>query len=767
MSTPTNGKIWTWSAWVKRGSLGSVQGLFSSGNGGTETSSLIFTASDTLQYYDFTASVLTNSLITTQVFRDPSAWYHIVVSMDTTQATASNRLKMYVNGVQVTSFSTASYPSLNQQFYINWPSLPTSIGRENSFGRYFDGYTAEINFIDGQALTPASFGSTNALTGVWQPAAYTGTYGTNGFYLPFTDNSALTTSSNVGLGKDFSGNGNYWTTNNISVTSGVTYDSMTDVPTLTNATTANYCVLNPLSNPNGPIYTISNGNLFINCLASSGNAPKMSALGSFFIQSGKWYWEVIENASVSGSGNSRFGIASGLVVGGNFGPQSATVFPGGTSATAATYSGTAPTWTSGDLIGFAFDKDALTLAVYKNGTLQGTFSGLESSVTGWLVLSAVNSSANDSASQWNFGQRPFAYTPPTGFLALNAFNLPTATILKGNTVMDATLYTGNGSTQTITNSGSMQPDFVWIKSRSAIGNSSLTDSVRGVNSQLYSSLTNAQGSQSDQVTAFNSNGFSLGANASGTGSTNLNAVTYVGWQWQAGQGTTSSNTDGTITSQVSVNPTAGFSVVTYTGTGANATIGHGLGVAPKTIFVKERSFARSWRVYNANLASGNVLYLDATDASTSEPTSFNSTAPSSTVFSVGSGAGTNENTNTFVAYCWAEIAGFSKFGLYTGNGSTDGVFVYLGFRPKYVMFKRTNSADQWIIEDAVRSTYNVVDARLFANISDAEVSNGNGNIDFLSNGFKLRNSQSGMNASGGTYIFMAFAENPTKYSLAR
>jgi hypothetical protein len=333
--------------------------------------------------------------------------------------------------------------------------------------------------------------------------------------------------------------------------------------------------------------------------------------------------------------------------------------------------------------------------------------------------------------------------------------------------MDATLYTGNGSTQTITNSGSMQPDFVWIKSRSAIGNSSLTDSVRGVNSQLYSSLTNAQGSQSDQVTAFNSNGFSLGANASGTGSTNLNAVTYVGWQWQAGQGTTSSNTDGTITSQVSVNPTAGFSVVTYTGTGANATIGHGLGVAPKTIFVKERSLARSWRVYNANLASGNVLYLDATDASTSEPTSFNSTAPSSTVFSVGSGAGTNENTNTFVAYCWAEIAGFSKFGLYTGNGSTDGVFVYLGFRPKYVMFKRTNSADQWIIEDAVRSTYNVVDARLFANISDAEVSNGNGNIDFLSNGFKLRNSQSGMNASGGTYIFMAFAENPTKYSLAR
>jgi hypothetical protein len=332
--------------------------------------------------------------------------------------------------------------------------------------------------------------------------------------------------------------------------------------------------------------------------------------------------------------------------------------------------------------------------------------------------------------------------------------------------MDATLYTGNGSTQTITNAAGFRPDFVWLKSRSSGGNHSLTDSVRGVNSQLFSSLTDAQGTATDQVTAFNTNGFALGANASGTGSTNVNTVTYVGWQWQAGQGTNTTNTAGSITSTVSVNASAGFSVATYTGTGANATVGHGLGVAPRMVIVKQRNGTFTWRVYHASLANTQVLYLSATDAATTETTAWNSTTPTSSVFSVGTSSATNGSTNTYVAYCWSEIDGFSKFGSYTGNGSADGTFVYTGFRPKFVLFKMSSAASSWFIRDTERDTYNASTKSLFPNLSDAENPSGAA-LDILSNGFKLRSTTSGVNGSGETIIYAAYAENPFRNSLAR
>jgi len=218
-----------------------IFGSFSSGT--TNFGQLLFNSSDQLDFQNYTTSI-TSRRTTSAVYRDPSAWYHIVLIFDSAQATASNRISLYVNGVQVTAFSASTDPVLNGDSFWNSASFnPMNIGAVGYNGsrtNFSDNYLAEVNFIDGQALTPSSFGSTNSTTGVWQPAAYTGTYGTNGFYLPFTDNSALTTSSNVGLGKDFSGNGNYWTTNNISITAGVTYDSMTDVPTLTSATAANF-----------------------------------------------------------------------------------------------------------------------------------------------------------------------------------------------------------------------------------------------------------------------------------------------------------------------------------------------------------------------------------------------------------------------------------------------------------------------------------------------------------------------------------------------
>ena len=269
-----NQTVWTWSKWVKRGTLGSIQTLFDAYTNGSNSSSISFTSADQLQVSNYVSASLVTNKVTTQVFRDPSAWYHIVVSSN-----GSTSLNIYVNGVQVTSFATNVGPTAANWFFNG--ANNHRIGTEASGGsptQLFDGYLTEVNFIDGQSLTPSSFGSTNALTGVWQPARYTGTYGTNGFYLPFTNTTSTTT-----LGYDFSPNGNNWTTNNISLTAGSTYDSMTDVPTLTSATTANYCVLNPLDKAS----TVTNGNL-----TTSSGAAHQSVRASFQAPStGLYYME--------------------------------------------------------------------------------------------------------------------------------------------------------------------------------------------------------------------------------------------------------------------------------------------------------------------------------------------------------------------------------------------------------------------------------------------------------------------------------------------
>lgn len=335
--------------------------------------------------------------------------------------------------------------------------------------------------------------------------------------------------------------------------------------------------------------------------------------------------------------------------------------------------------------------------------------------------------------------------------------------------MNATLYTGNGGTQTITNGvagQSFQPDMVWGKSRSAVENHSLYDSVRLVSSvykALYPNLTNAE-TTDNGVTAFNSNGFTLGG-----ATINTNTATYVGWQWKAG-GTAVSNTSGTITSSVSANTTSGFSVVTYTGTGsAGATVGHGLGVAPSMVIVKERGNANIWAVGSSSLTSwAYYLRLNATNAASNADNAWNSTAPSSSVFTIGDITAVNRSSGTYVAYCWSQIAGFSSFGSYTGNGSTDGTFVYLGFRPRWIMVKRTDSVSgaDWQISDTSENPYNQTSQTLAANDNRGSTTFAF-YADILSNGFKLRGTDGGNNASGGTYIYMAFAENPFKYANAR
>ena len=761
-SSPTNAIKWTWSGWVKRGSLGALQNLVGATNSGSDDTYLQFNSSDQIVLGSYTGAGTDYGIKTSAVFRDPSAWYHVVAVLDTANATSADRAIIYVNGVRqaVTNMASGMWPQNATNNKINTASQVVNIGRRSLGDSYLDGYLTEINFIDGQALTPSSFGETDAVTGVWKPKKYGCTYGTNGFYLNFSDNSSNTAAT---IGKDYSGNGNNWTPNNISVTSGVTYDSMLDVPTQWadgGNGRGNYAVMNPLA-VTAANSTITNGNLQVVTPNVGGNAFSTFAIPA----SGKWYFEV---TPTSGTGNAYIGV-SAYTVGSTYLWQNTNhVFytGGGQKSVDGSASSYGASYADNDVIGVACDSDAGTITFYKNNTSQGSISH---TMTDMIPALTDGASASGVTFQTNFGQRPFSYTPPSGFKALNTFNLPTPTIVNGANYMAATLWTGDQNARTISNAVngvSFKPDLVWTKSRSDAESHRLSDSVRGGNGtvlyQLYSNLTNAE-STDTLVSGFASNGFTI---ASGANSPNVTGRTYVGWQWQAGQGSTSSNTNGSITSTVSVNATAGFSIVTYTGTGANATVGHGLGVAPSMIILKPRNAADNWPVWHSSFAVNEYVYLNLTNAKASLSTFMNSTLPSSTVFSLGTWSNTNTNAQTMVAYCFAEVAGYSKFGSYTGNGSTDGVFVYLGFRARYLLIKETGNANSWEVYDTSRNTANVQTKRLFPNDSLAEATT-DPSLDILSNGFKCRAGNTGINRSGGTYIYAAFAENPFKISLAR
>jgi len=325
------------------------------------------------------------------------------------------------------------------------------------------------------------------------------------------------------------------------------------------------------------------------------------------------------------------------------------------------------------------------------------------------------------------------------------------------------IYTGNDTNRTITLDADtdMQPDLVWMKDRDQAIYHRLTDSVRGVGKVLFTNVTNAE--QDDEygtVGSFVSDGFTIrvGANANSTWvGANENTVKYVAWCWKAG-GSASTNENGSIDSSVSANTDAGFSIVSFTGTGSVVTIGHGLGTTPAMIILKNRTVAGDyWHAFHQSLGGTKVLYLNATSATATTSASWNDTNPTSTVFTNGSS--TYTDSSNYIAYCFAEKQGFSKFGKYTGNGNANGTFIYTGFRPAFVMIKRTDSAASWVMHDTKRATYNPAYKRLHAELADAEYTTSYG-IDILSNGFKPIVTDAVWNASGGTYIYMAFAEAP-------
>jgi hypothetical protein len=512
----------------------------------------------------------------------------------------------------------------------------------------------------------------------------------------------------------------------------------------------NYSTLSPLY---GGATGITNGNLDVTL---SGGTQ----YGSMSLTTGKWYWEITGTASLTGS---YLGVMDSTFIktDATWGTTTTSTYVnngnqygiGGTGAYGATY-------TTGDVIGFALDLDNGTMVFNKNGTSQGTAS---TGMTGREWRPMLYASGGTYAC--NFGQRPFSYTAPSGFKALCTQNLPTPTIgattaTQANKYFDTVLRTGAGGATYSTTVNMANGALLWDKPRNQASSHFLFDSVRGIANRFSSNLTNAETSSPTWYTNFGTNSYTTGADdwASPT--------TLVDWIWAAGTGTT--NTAGSITSTVGANTTSGFSVVTYTGTGANATVGHGLGVAPSMVITKSRSDVGGWAVYHISTGASYYLLLNGTSTAANEPTLWNNTAPTSTRFSIGTSGAANTSAATYVAYCFAPIAGYSAFGSYTGNGSADGPFVFTGFRPAFVMFKVTTVADEWRIYDEDRLGYNTVASVLVPNSSIAEETT-SAPVDLLSNGFKIRGTAGSnvINGSNQTYIFMAFASNPFKYSLAR
>jgi hypothetical protein len=752
-----NRKTWTWAGWVKLteasgGSPGTM--LFGTFDAtGSDGHLLLLQNNSLFLKFAFAGNYTINSA-TSAVFRDYSAWYHVVVAFDTTQATQANRLKIYVNGTQQALVDVTW--ALNTDYSIN-STTAHAIGRAGLLnGYYFPGYLADIHFIDGQALTPSSFTKTDATTGQLIPKAFSGSYGSQGWKLSFSDNSTT-----AALGTDTSGNGNTWTTNNFSVTAGSGNDSLVDTPTSYGTDTGvggtvrgNYCTLNPLNNS----ATLSNGNL----QSDAPTAIWYSTVGTIYVSSGKWYWEVTPAAlglSMIGVANKNINTASNASSHDTTNSYTYYNFSGNKFGPTSNNTGYGATYAANDVIGVALDLDNGTLVFYKNNTSQGTaYSGLTGIELAPFV--AIHDYVSTGTLNVNFGQRAFSYQAPTNFKALVDTNLPTPVVAKPNTVMDVKLYTGNGSTQSITGLA-FNPDLVWIKSRNNAYDHKLTDALRGATQGLISNTTGVETTDTNGLTAFNSDGFSLGTDTNYNG----NAATYVAWAWDAGS-STAANTAGSISSQVRANASAGFSVVTYTGTGTNATVGHGLGVSPSIIFLKSRGGARNWVVYSSSLTSAAFyLSLNQTSAQASLNTVWNSTAPTSTVFNIGTDLAVNNSSETYVAYCFAPVAGYGNGLSYVGNGSADGPFVYLGFRPKLILIKCSSTTGNWVSLDAEREGYNVDNDPLFPNLSDAEGTTDL--LDITSNGFKIRSTNANVNASAATYIYAAFAESPFQYARAR
>jgi len=799
-----NRKTNTLSLWFKRSTLDGNQHIARfTGGGNSDTGHLdIYLDSSTKRL--FVAGWSTYFRTTNRLFRDVSSWYHVVVAVDTTDSTADNRIKIYVNGVQETSFATNNAIGEDADTGINANGLHT-LG--DGYGG-FNGYFAEVNFIEGSQLTPSSFGETK--NGVWIPKRYTGSYGTNGFRLKF-DQVGVGTASTSTIGADTSGNTHHFTSSGIVASDCAMPDSPEN----------NFCTWNGLfrgGEQSASIYaapTLSNGNLEV-------SIGQNSYVGNNFRPvSGKWYCEIRVKSMGTTNGEIDWGWLQATTYAGTSGHSGQANKWGAYYHAYSTdhiqvYDETSQlgsninlTISAGSVLQLAWDIDNNkgwvgidnTYYAADNGTDGNPSSGTNQTFTFTadeaqnLQVYIANGTSTD-VHVANFGQDStfggdetattnadangngtFHHAPPTGFLACCSANLsdddlpisPNADT-QADDHFNTVLYTGTGNANAITGVG-FQPDWVWIKPRSASLYHFLTDSSRGVTHTLSSNVTQNEAFASEDVlSAFGSDGFTLTADdGSGYYGWNRNNDTLVAWNWKANGGTTTTNDAsssgvGSLDSVIQANQTAGFSIVLYTIPGTDVyTIAHGLSKAPDLIIHKGRDQTSAWWTV-FTLLDGSVDYvgLEQTTAKANDTASLS--APTSTVFSQVVNYTLQQKV---ISYCFHSVEGYSKIGSYTGNGSADGTFVFTGFRPAFWLVKVASRTGNWIMYDNARDTFNTVDEGLFPNLDAAESTQNAGNIDFLSNGFKCRATGSAMNESGATYIYMAFAEAPFKYANAR
>ena len=728
------------------------------GAGSSNIDGFGFNQSETLQFLRLGTSTHNG----TANIRDVSGWYHFMFTWDHT----AGNWYIYINGQQDATGSTSgALTKMGQSGQTN------TIGKRSNTATYIHGYLADTVFLDGVIKPVSDFGETKEQ--IWIPKDVSNTlslsdFGTNGYYLNYADSSDL--------GKDVSGKGNHWTSNNLAAE-----DQVPDSPT------NNFATMNALDDSS---MNYSEGNL-----RPTPSADYKATRGTIGIPtSGKWYFEA--RVITGGGGNVQdqmIGVAtsSNVLTGTSPYPQSFTYGVGYIGSGQINRAGSAnqtslTALSAGTIVGVAVDVDNNQVQFYLNGSAEGTAKQLVSTSEPNFPMFV---GATNRSSQFNFGQDStfagaisaggnadangngdFAYAPPSNHLALCTSNLSDPAIDPNSDEnptdhFNTVLYTGDGQTTKNVTVG-FEPDFTWIKSRSTTGHHSLIDSVRG-----DIAINSNQAVAEYGVTPFNSN-------SNGTidvpfynnaYSMNTNSTTYVAWNWLGG-GAASTNNNGAIQSSVSANTKAGFSIVSYTGTGSAGTVGHGLTQAPELILVKNRDDAtKNWNVY-ATILGNNYLELNNGNVTFTGANYFNNTLSTNTVFSVGSLGSTNGNGNGMIAYCFHSVDGFSKVGRYISNNSADGPFSYTGFRPAFLLIKRTQSASaNWLIYDDKRDTYNQMQFALFPNTDAAEYTSNLLHVDFLSNGFKIRNATYGeTNApSGHVYLYMAFAKQPFKYANAR
>jgi len=772
-SNASNRKTFTWSSWVKRSSLAGTHVLFGA---------LDASGRDNFYFQDtdkFVIEIMGTVSTTTQVFRDIAAWYHIVVVVDTTQGTNTNRIKLYVNGARVTSFSTGpAYPSQNTDGDINNDVLHV-IGKDSWASRayHFDGYLSEVHFVDGTAYQADSFGEYNKY-GQWVPIKPQVTYGTNGFSMLFN------TSGNLGL---TGAGGATDVGSNYGVTNLAAHDQMTDTPT------NNFATFNALDTDiqqNNPV-VFTEGNLHA-ATPVNGNGNCFTTMG---VRSGKYYVEILHQADegsyvprllVGVTGDTTGTLQHTTTIGAlttdldlSYHSQTGTKFIGNSETTNA-----GAAFAVDDIIGITLNADNGEVTFYKNNAAQFTqalalggeyhFAIGDTSAGGGAT--AVLNSGQDCTFGGNVtaanntdekGRGEFKYAPPAGFLALCTKSLPEPDVVPSDN-FTVLLNAGDSSADEAFTTG-FPADWVWSKVRGLDSSWEQVDSVRGVTKVLFADTDGPETTDVESVISFDSNGFTLGTNSGGW---NRDSRNYVYYNWRA-NGSGAANNSGSINStKTSANVEAGLSIVTYTGNGtAGATVGHGLSKAPEMMWVKNRSKANgeSWTVYVSagGMDGTDQMQLNSTQIKTDTADAWNDTDPTATLFSISGDDRTNDDGETFVAYCFHSVESYCKVGSYFGNGNANGAFVHTGFRPAMVIRKRIDDTTHWHVNDNKRLGFNGPTSNLSLRTSNDDDEDDGDRIDLVSNGFKVRTGSGDANNDNSPFIYIAWAETPFKYSNAR